>query len=119
MDATVIIAMQFSQHLAADDCFIALVFLKFYYFSMKVAENNCLNATLTLTGTIKWKRELKESGLGTQNNPGIHLICYLSGAVHLCMLTNCATGLGLLVIGFQRKHFLSGISIINSVWTHP
>lgn len=53
MDATVIIAMQFSQHLAADDCFIALVFLKFYYFSMKVAESNCLNATLTLTGTIK------------------------------------------------------------------
>lgn len=63
--------------------------------------------------------KLKGRGLGAQNNAGLHLICYLSGAVHLCMLTNCATGLGLLVIGFQRKHFLSGISIINSVWTHP
>lgn len=63
--------------------------------------------------------ELKERGLGAQYKAGLHLICYLSGAVHLCMLTNCATGLGLLVIGFQRKHFLWGISIINSVWTHP
>lgn len=63
--------------------------------------------------------KLKGRGLGAQNNAGLHLICYLSGAVHLCMLTNCATGLGPLVIGFQHKHFLSGISIINSVWTHP
>ena len=60
-------------------------------------------------------KELKQRGLGAQHNAELHLICYLSGAVHLCMLTNCATGLGLLVMGFQRKHFLSGISIINSV----
>ena len=47
-------------------------------------------------------RELKERF----GDKIIHLIRYLSGAVHLCMLTNCAIGLGLLVIGFQHKHFL-------------
>lgn len=94
----------------------------FFFYSRRAGSRNkylVCNLTPRLKQwNEKWKIERERFG-STMQCRGFRLMCYLSRAVHLHMLTNCATGLGPLVIRFQHKHFLSGISIINSVWTHP
>lgn len=77
MYAMVIIGIQLSQHLAADNCFIDLTILRKYCF---IPTNTVL--WIAPDPNLKQLKETKSGaliGLGVRRNPGLHLICYLSG----------------------------------------